>query len=224
MKDRAVILLPFRGEPGSWRSEILDRAVRPYLAELADLIGAEVVQADSGHEPFSVGNSFNRAAELADQGGRWSVALLHEADFLVEMESAAQAVEMAQEALGMIYAWTRHVRLNQRGTEKMLRGKRRFSPGSDFRLGSPRSPGGPRAVSRMTWDLVGGFHPGFVGWGYEDDHFLWKTEKLVRSRRVPGDLVNAWHLRRRDEPDAPYFAARTVNLELWNRLREEVER
>lgn len=218
MSGRTVILVPYRAPAGSWREEILERAVRPHLAELAERIGAEVVQADSGHEPFSVGNSFNRAAELA---GAWDVALLHEADFLVDIEAAATAVEMARSTLGMVYAWTRHVRLNRRGTDKMLAGARRFSPGSDFRLGSPTSPGGPRAVSRLTWDLAGGFHPGFVGWGYEDNHLLWKTEQTARHRRVVGDLLNAWHPRRRDVPEDPYFAAQTANLALWERLREE---
>lgn len=218
---RTVILVPYRAPAGSWREEIFRRAVRPYLGLLAGRIGAEVVMADSGHEPFSVGNSFNRAAELA---GDWTVALLHEADFMVDIEAAATAVDEARDRLGMVYAWTRHVRLNRRGTDKMLAGARRFSPGSDFRLGSKTSPGGPRAVSRLTWNVAGGFHPGFVGWGYEDNHFLFKTEKTALARRVVGDLINAWHPRRRDEPDDPYFAAQTANFELWTRLQREGSR
>jgi hypothetical protein len=216
---RTVILVPYRAPAGSWRETIFQSAVLPHLAGLAELIGAEVVQADSGHEPFSVGNSFNRAAELA---GRWEVALLHEADFLVEPRAVVEAVALARQQLGMVYAWTRHVRLTRAGTDKLLAGKReRFSANSEFRLGSPLSPGGPRAINRAAWDVAGGFHPEFVGWGYEDNHFAWKTAKLVRSQRVVGDLLNAWHPRRRDEPDDPYFAAQTANFELWNRLREE---
>jgi hypothetical protein len=220
---RTVILVPFRGEPGSRRKRIFQSAVLPHLAGLAELIGAEVVQADSGHQPFSVGNSFNLAANLADAGGRWEVALLHEADFLVEPRAVAEAVELVRAGhRGMVYAWSRHLRLTQGGTEKMLGGQRaRFLHRTDFRLGSSTSPGGPRVVPRALWDAVGGFHPAFVGWGYEDNHFAWKTAKLAGSRRISGDLLNAWHPRRRDQPEDPYFAAQTANFELWTRLREE---
>jgi hypothetical protein len=216
---RTVILVPYRAPAGSWRETIFQGAVLPHLAGLAELIGAEIVQADSGHQPFSVGNSFNRAAELA---GDWHTALLHEADFLVEPRAALAAVERARGYLGLVYAWTRHVRLNRAGTDALLAGKReRFSPNREFRLGSRLSPGGPRAINRTAWDIAGGFHPGFVGWGYEDNHFAFKTAKLAASERIPGDLLNAWHPRRRDEPEDPYFVAQTANLALWERLREE---
>lgn len=220
---RTVILVPFRAEPGSRRERIFQRAVLPHLAGLAELIGAEIIGTDSGHQPFSVGNSFNRAAELADETGQWEVALLHEADFLVEPRAVVEAVRTVRQGYpGMVYAWTRHVRLTEEGTEKMLAGQRtRFAHRTDFRLGSPRSPGGPRVLSRALWDAIGGFHPGFIGWGYEDNHLAFKAERVAPARRVAGDLLNAWHPRRKDQPTDPYFAAQTSNYELWTRLRDE---
>ena len=220
MSARTVILVPYRGD-GGWRETIFG-TVLPYLGKLAEIVGADIVyMADSGHDPFSVGNSFNRAAELADADGRWDVALLHEADFLVEPRAVAEAVRMVRDGHpGMVYAWSRHVRLTEVGTQALIEGKRRrFRNRTEFRLGSPRSPGGPRVVSRALWDSTKGFHPGFVGWGYEDNHFQWMAEKVAPHRRISGDLLNAWHPRRGDDSANPYFTAQTVNWELWQRLQ-----
>jgi hypothetical protein len=217
---RVVILLPYRGDRGNHRDRIFS-VVRPHVQELAARLGATVHEADSGHQPFSVGNSFNAAAE---QAGAWDVALLHEADFIVAGAAPETAVQLVREGHpGMVYGWTRHIRLTQGGTEKLLGGRReRFQHRRDFTVGSSDSPGGPRVVSRALWDAVGGFHPGFVGWGYEDNHFRWATERVAGpSRRVTGDLLNAWHPRRQHTPDDPYFAAQASNWDLWQRLQHE---
>lgn len=208
MDARVVVLTPWRGDGG--QRDRLYAAVGPYVAEL----GWPVIEGHSGDEVFSLARTWNHLAATA---GDWDVAVLHEADYFVEHGQIRAAVAAAVDGYpGQVYAYDRHVKLNQAATARFLTGKRGPWGPQDRRIGKHRT-GGPRVVSRALWEAVGGFHDGFVGWGYEDNAFRDACERISPPLRVPGDLVNLWHPKH--DPNNPYWRARDANYALFQSLR-----
>lgn len=207
---KVVTWVPWRTDHGP-RARLY-KAVAPCIRDH----GFDVVEADSGHDPFSIGNTFNRCAELS---GEWDVALLHDADLYVapaQVHAALKLVEQGEK--GIVFPRNRHVKLNERGTNKFLGGKRSGFHRSEYHIARSQV-GGPRFVTRELWETVGGFDPRFVGWGYEDNHFLQQADEVAPHRSVPGDLLNLWHPKGDELPDDPYWKSRERNRKLWESLR-----
>ena len=208
---KTVIFVPFRGD-GTHRT----KAFKHVASHLSDLPYPMVV-GDSGDEPFCFGRTFNYLTGLVE----WDVAVLHDADAVVDLRRIEAAVEMAAKTDTVTYPWNRLVGLTRRGTalwyqnvELAARHYRRHRPPGRVPLG------GPRVVSRRLWETVRGFDPAFVGWGGEDDVFARTAEVLCGpSTRLGGQLVELWHPKRENAPNDPYYQAREQNRLLALKVR-----
>jgi hypothetical protein len=50
-------------------------------------------------------------------------------------------------------------------------------------------------VTREAWVRSGGYHEGFVGWGYEDRAWVKSADVILGPHvRLPGDIYHIWHL------------------------------
>lgn len=200
------MLIPWR--PGPHRTQHY-RLIRDHLSGL----GWPIFAADAGGTPFSVAQSFNLAAAEA---GKWDVAVLHDADCWVELESIVAAVEAAGP---LTYAWDRLVSLTESATVRFHNGVRDFADGDAYRVRPPGRlpPGGPRVVTRDLWEKTGGFDPRFKGWGYEDNAFRHACKQAAGpTRRVEGVLFQLWHPR---NPADPYFARKAKNRSLYRSIK-----
>lgn len=174
-------------------------------------MGWPIHTADSGDTPFSTARSLNKAAD-AD----WDIAVIHDADCWVNLDSIRTAVEQAAD---LTYAWDRLVTLTREASTRFHEGQREFTPGDAERVRPPGRlpPGGPRVVTRELWDRVGGFDPRFKGWGFEDNAFRHVCKQATGGyRRVEGMLYQLWHPR---NPNDPYFSRKAANRRIYQSIK-----
>ena len=154
-------------------------------------------------QPFNRGAAINHAASQASG----DIFYISDADCFVYPEQAEVAVRWASEAPGAVVAATRWVALERTITWQVR------TSAHDFRFASEPpawcdvvgTVSGCVAVSRESFEAVGGYPPGFDGWGFEDNCFWYALETLVaQGRRLEGDMWHLWHLSARD-PESPQF-------------------
>lgn len=150
---------------------------------------AAVYCVDDGGDPFSRAASINLgiAARPAD------VYVITDADMIVDSAQIHDAIEQAAETPGIVVAFDRYCYLTQTGTQAILAGH--DGPWEPFvQFTYEKSVGGVLAISRHTWDLVGGFDPRFRGWGMEDTAFEIACRTLAGpTRKIPGTAYHLWH-------------------------------
>lgn len=153
-----------------------------------------VVEGHHDIGPFNRGAAINRAAADA---GDWQVAVIIDADVLLDPIAVRAAVELAHLSNRMVLGYTERVHLTAKGTDKVLAGYK----------GDWRAPGmvvrelhdacsSCVVVSRTLWDEVGGFDERFEGWGWEDVAFRVACETFSGSPMVNIGGV-CWHLHHR---------------------------
>lgn len=172
-----VILVPWRPTPdreGPWEHG------RSHLEEL----GFPIFTADSDGPVFSMAQAFNRAADRP-----WDKAILSEADVWCPVDQIRAALELG----GLVYCYDRHVRLSRPETDRFLEAgvmPDRAAAPAESKLGS----NGVRVIDRDLWDLVGGYDERFVGWGAEDNDFLWRcVDAGGPVNRVAGPMFELAH-------------------------------
>lgn len=199
-----VVWIPYRATKE--RAEIFN-AVRPFVESL----GYPVIIADSGHQPFSIGNSWNLCAAESERYG-WTRAIQWGADFLIENpDSIHAAVELSrQENLPHVKAFDKVSRLTLTQTQAWLAGEPVELPDS------PLPFEGPLVVSREAYETVGGNDPRFVGWGHEDRAFTHCIHVLCGPTvSVPGRMIMLRHPGREAMDTDPYYANRHKNQAIW---------
>lgn len=193
-----VVWMPYRGD-GDWRDRNFEVAHRQ-----ASSLGFPVVVADSGDEPFSIARTWNRCADERP----WDRAIRWAADFaLVDPTTVLAALAVDHH---YVFAFDTCSTLDGAQTRQVHRGgPQPFEP--------TKLPfGGINVVTRSMWEDVGGFDPRFLGWGHEDRAFVHAVEVLHGPRlNVGGHMLNLWHPKRRQRPDAGYFARAEHNYWLW---------
>ena len=163
--------------------------------------------------PFNRAAALNRAAE-----GSWDVAVVADADVVAEASQVEAAIARALETGRICFAFDVYQGLTAETTRRILSGRRaRWSVGIRYR--SKVHESSLVAVPREAWDRIGGFDPGFEGWGQEDVAFAQAARILVGPpERVPGIVWHLWHPRAPERrPELPGFRA---NQERGARYRE----
>ena len=162
----------------------------------------EICVGTSG-QPFNRGQAINEAASKATG----DVFFISDADCFVYPEQATEAVRMAAEAPGAVVAATRWVALERSFTWEVRTGHPdvRFASEPPAWCDVVGTVSGCLAVSRESFEAVGGFPKEFAGWGGEDNAFWYKLETFVaQGRRLEGDMWHLWHPTARDE-NSDYF-------------------
>lgn len=172
-------------------------------------------------EGDSPGQARNRGAENIVSVG----ILFNDGDTICPWPQILQAVMMAAEAPGLVFAYDLYCRLTREMTERV-----RDAPvtvdGFDGEWGRMRHERPPIlnsgsmgcvAISRACFEQVGGFDESYVGWGYEDLDFATRCNDLWPNRRVTGPVFHLWHGDRRndDSPDDSDPAQVKANEARW---------
>lgn len=153
----------------------------------------EIVEGHHDAGPFNRGAALNRAAEAA---GDWDVAVIIDADVLINPEPVRAAVDLATDSMRMVLAYSERAHLSPQGTEKVLNGFRGNWQNRGMVVKMFRdSCSSCVVVSRQLFDLVGGFDEKFDGWGWEDVAFRVACETLTRQEmtKIGGTLFHLWH-------------------------------
>lgn len=64
----------------------------------------------------------------------------------------------------------------------------------NYHFASGESPGGCTMISREAFERMGGYDERFIGWGFEDTDFLYRSRKVNRVGRVMMDDAICWHM------------------------------
>jgi hypothetical protein len=164
---------------------------------------------------FNRSAAINTAAELA---GDWDVAVVIDADVIIDPPNVVEAVRQAHESGRMTMPFETRRDLNARGTQLVMSGyegdwKRYVRRTYEHQTSSVV------VVPRRLWDDIGGFDEGFRGWGLEDTAFAIAAETLTGqpiARGIPGD---AWHLFHRTAPEKHGSWPHARNVARANRYR-----
>jgi hypothetical protein len=190
----AVILIPYRGSPD--RQILLDR-VFTHLSPL----NLPIFHGDSDTAIFSLSRAFNAAAENA---GPWARAILSEADAFVPLDQIRAALSLPDP---LVYCYDSHLKLTRTETATFL-ATGLLPSRAPIPAASTHGSNGIRVISRDLWDQLGGYDPAFIGWGAEDNDFIYRAEELTTPTRIPGPMYELHHSR-----DPIYFSARGANRE-----------
>lgn len=191
----AVVLVPWRSG-GCEHREAAWRHVRRMWADR----GLLVMPADDAGDPFSRSCSINLAHDMVAASLDPDVYLIADADVIVSERQAIDAIDQAAADPGLVVAFDRYCYLTELGTTMALDGERRqWWKHLQFVLNLTVSS--CVAVSRETWDTVGGFDPRFRAWGSEDVAFEVACATLAGPTRwVHGDAHHLYHPTEENRP------------------------
>lgn len=164
-------------------------------------------------KPFNRGMAINDAASKATG----DVFFISDADCFVYPEQAIEAAELASEAPGAVVAATRWIAMERAITWQIRTGQHdvRFASDPPAWCDVVGTVSGCVAISRESFETVGGYPRGFEGWGFEDNCFWYALETLVaQGRRLKGDMFHLWHPSARN-PDDPLFKMNERRNELF---------
>jgi len=170
----------------------------------------EIIEGDCVGE-WSKGRALAAATERASH----DILVVADADSIVPADTLNDAVRRVADGANWVMPHRTVYRLSQTHTERVYAGA------EPQRRDTARSPytgvigGGIVALSRQTWQAVGGIDPRFVGWGGEDIAFGWALETLCGPGvRLSGPLFHLWHEQepkgdhRRGSPESEVLAGR----------------
>lgn len=187
-----VRLIVPRRRDGGHRDRVWDFCKRYWTATRPKW---RIVEGDHDEGPFNRAAAINRAAR-----GRWDVAVILDADTLLDAEAIDSAIEQTLDTKAVSLPFSHRLLLSARGTERVLAGEEHWDrwvesvqrPNDRYRYIS-----GSLVVPRCLWDAVGGFDERFCGWGGEDDAFFAACTVLsghdARTSRIPGKAWHLWH-------------------------------
>lgn len=192
---RVVFLVPRRDDNGP-----RDRLWRVCRARWEALFPDwPIVEGYHTEGPWNRSAAINEAARLA---GDWDVAVVIDADVMVDRRQAQEAVDTAIRTGKVTFAHHGWRELTEQATQRILsRPNSVMGPllnvePTDVRKETPISWSCCLAVPRAVWDALGGMDERFRGWGGEDTAFSAALQGLHGWERVEGVVTNLWHPRK----------------------------
>ncbi len=190
---RAVCLVPRRADGGR-RDEIWAWVRDRWHREHPDIDLFE------GHDDGP--GKFNRSAAInqaATEAGSWDVAVVADADSFVAADQVDQAIQGA--LLGPTRFWLTYDSFHylRRDMSDLIMSGFDGYWGTGIEWTMTGTCSSSLVVTRELWETVGGFDPGFEGWGFEDVAFSHACQTFGGGlKRVPG---GAWHLHHPTSPE-----------------------
>lgn len=211
---KAVALVPRLADCGE-RDRLWRHCKRYWAEQYPEL---EIIE---GHDETP--GPFNRSAALnAAAAGEWDVAVILDADTILDADQIRRGVEIAAESGHLVLPFTDRCLVNRQGTRRILEGYRgswgRFVQARQTPTDSYVYISGCQVVPRVLWDEIGGFDERFESYGGEDDAFHAASVALTghdaREDRLEG---SCWHLWHRPSPEARNRPARKLVMALADR-------
>jgi hypothetical protein len=197
---KTAFLVPWRSDGGGRRDQLWD-FTREWLLEHHPEY--PIITNDSGDGAFNRGRAINGAAAQME----WDVAIVHDADNIVDPEQVREAVARANETGKTIFPFQAYMYLDEHSTSRLMSGDGLFScpyvrelPSLPWARNNPYEHtlrhhhySGVQVIPRSAWERVGGFIE-LNGWGAEDASmkvlFETFTEGLEWQR---GTALHLWH-------------------------------
>jgi hypothetical protein len=195
------LIIPWRG--GDERREQLWAWCKRYWT--SHYPEFELIESDSGEEPFSRGNSRNEGVEKSSG----DIVVFADADTLIaHVDEAVQIAERGDWCFG--YPQGMYLALTEDATLALLK----TSPTSQLKEPTKEecreritSYGGVLAMPREAFDKAGGYAKGFVGWGGEDVAFMFAMDTLWKPHR----RASGWAI----APKHPHLEEERFQSEYW---------
>lgn len=211
MATEIPVIVPLRPDQGHrdglWRfvrSRFVEHGYHP------------IIESDSEGD-WSRGEAINRGVARTDA----EVFIVADADVIYQSwEQPRQAAELALRTGSLAYAHRRHHMLPWPATRRILKGQKPRPTWAEQAVDNTMSS--CWAISRESWDRIGGFDERFIGWGAEDWMWMCACHAIIGLERVDAFTFHLWHPRD-GEADHPNYAA---NIALGNRymaIRNERE-
>lgn len=188
---RVVFLVP-RREDGGHRDRLwaLCRARWEHL--FPDI---PIVEGHHTEGPWNRSAALNKAAREA---GAWDLAIVIDADVMLNRAQVAGAIERAERTGKVTWAFTEWGELWPETTERLLAkgaptGETLRIAASDVKKLNPIAWSNCFVVPRKVWDALDGFDERFKGWGGEDTAFAAAVQGLHGWERLPGVSWNLYH-------------------------------
>lgn len=199
---KVVILVP-RRDDGGWRDQLWAFCIAKWRTDFPEWTIVE------GHHTaeeglFNRSKAINRAAEN-EHVRDWDVALIIDSDTISDPPAVREAVEYAFRTNVLTVAHNARKMMSERATKQFMTNPTVAIRRHMIEKTYYDSVSCAVAVSRQTWDLVGGFDERFIGWGFEDTAFRIAAETLTDSSMhvVQSDCYHLWH---KSSPEASHFA------------------
>lgn len=189
---RVVILVPRRNDNG--HRDKLWAFCRKWWGDHHEPM--TIYEGHHNDGPFNRSAGINTASDAADADCRWDVALIIDSDTISQSEPVQQAIARAYQTGGLVVAHDRRHMLTEKATQRILAGDRSNWKRNGMISKTYRdSVSCAVAVSRETWDKVGGFDDRFVGWGFEDTafHIAVETITSLPIEVIHGECFHLWH-------------------------------
>lgn len=222
---RVVLLVPFSSEEqsriliwghvNSWLKQTLDYPM--FIGEHFPEVPAK----------YNLSLARNHASHLA---GDWDVAVIHDADTVINPEQIKKGVAVAQETGTVVYPYTERWELDFEGTKMLLNNEQAGWDQHMSKYDRNQPLGGCIIVRRDLWELVRGFDSGFVGWGHEDGAFAMACQILSGKtlKRIPGKSLHLEHkfapAKKHDDPIYLANKARITKYMQTNNIEQSVGR
>lgn len=190
---KVAILVPYRSDNG--RRDELWAFTQDWLEEYHR--GWPVYVGESPAGAFNRGAAINDAARKA---GDWDVAIIHDADNIVDPENLDLAVGAALKVnTACVFPYDTYVYLDKPSTYRVMYTDNWFicpeqrSQGSYPWMIIKNHRSGIQVMHRDTYEAIGGYVE-FEGWGYEDS----ATEVLIRTfvgpvKHMEGAAYHLYH-------------------------------
>ncbi len=197
------IAIPFRNGQGN-----RDRILQWNLDRLASMGYARVaVEGDgSDSEHMNRSRARNQAVTLLLRNyPKVDQIMLLDADTVFNPQTIVDGLRALREGAPWVFPFDTYYRTVQASGEAILNSpvdvelvSERYEYTHVFtepptQFDSPEA--GVILLSRENWEKSGGYHEGFVGWGYEDRAWVKSADMILgRHVRIPGDIYHIWHL------------------------------
>lgn len=187
---KVVLLVPFSSEEQS--RILIWRHVNSWLGQTLDypmFVGEHFPDIPAR---YNLSLARNHASHLA---GDWGVAVIHDADTVINPLQIKNGVAVALETGAVVYPYTERWELDFEGTKMLLNGEQAGWESRMTQYNRNQPLGGCIIVRRDLWELVRGFDSGFVGWGHEDGAFAIACEVLSgkKLKRIAGKSLHLEH-------------------------------
>lgn len=195
-----IAIVPTYGPPNSNELRLRNQLhVTNHLQAIFDNVFSQhSYQGISELHPASPGAARNYGAAHTTE----DMLVFNDADTICPPAQIREAVRLAGERPGLVFAYDLYVRVGERGSRAYLAGGGPIEGcGSDQEIFNSGSMGCV-AISRACFEQVGGFDESYQGWGYEDLDFAQRCGALWPNRRVSGPVYHLWHGDRRAD-DSP---------------------
>jgi len=178
--------------------------------------------------PLTIGEHFPKTADTyilslarniaSQKAGDWEVAVIHDADTVINPQHIIAGVEAAYETGAVTYPYDERWELDFTGTKMLLADETSNWQQHLTKYTRNQPLGGCIIVRRDLMELVRGFDTGFVGWGHEDGAFAIAAQVLDgwRLLRIPGKSFHLEHVHApAKNPNNPVYHANKARIDRY---------